>query len=84
MPENEVAQKQEVCDPARSSSDKLYAAAMLKTLIHFAAYGFALLALCGLGYLDAFAVERVALFAAAEGGTGAGAGTAGRHASCLR
>src|ERR1017187_2961524 len=36
---------------AAASSDKLYATAMLKTLFHFAAYGFALLALCGLGYL---------------------------------
>ncbi len=34
-----------------ASSDKLYAAAMLKILIHSAAYPFALLALCGLGYL---------------------------------
>jgi ceramide glucosyltransferase len=33
------------------TSDKLYAATMLKLLIHLAAYFFALLALCGLGYL---------------------------------
>jgi len=34
-----------------ATSDKLYATAMLKVLIHSAAYLFALLALCGLGYL---------------------------------
>jgi ceramide glucosyltransferase len=34
-----------------ASSDKLYAAAMLKLVLHLAAYVFALLALCGLGYL---------------------------------
>jgi ceramide glucosyltransferase len=33
------------------SSDKLNAAAMLKTLFHFAGYFFALLAVCGLAYL---------------------------------
>lgn len=35
----------------RASSGKLYAAAMLTILIHSVAYPFALLALCGLGYL---------------------------------